>query len=87
MEMFTEKNTVAAILIYLVIIASSYHISTLIFCGLFVLDLFPRLYSDNENKEMLEMYFRKYTLEDKIRKNMKLFNLVFLPVYIVFNSE
>nr|WP_305051205.1 hypothetical protein [Elizabethkingia bruuniana] len=79
-----RKNTVAAIIIYLVVIASAYHISTLIFCGLFVLDLFPRLYSDNENKEMLEMYFRKYTLEDKIRKNMKLFNLVFLPVYIVF---
>ena len=79
-----RKNTVAAIIIYLVVIASAYHISTLIFCGLFVLDLFPRLYSDNENKEMLEMYFRKYTLEDKIRKNMKLFNLVFLSVYIVF---
>ncbi|MBG0506835.1 hypothetical protein GBO30_16550 [Elizabethkingia anophelis] len=79
-----RKNTVTAILIYLVIIASSYHISTLIFCGLFVLDLFPRLYSDNENKEMLEMYFRKYTLEDKIRKNIKLFNLIFLPVYIGF---
>ncbi|ATL42604.1 hypothetical protein OZ664_06360 [Elizabethkingia sp. HX WHF] len=79
-----RKNTVAAIIIYLVVIASAYHISTLIFCGLFVLDLFPRLYSNNENKEMLEMYFRKYTLEDKIRKNMKLFNLVFLSVYIVF---
>lgn len=79
-----RNNTVAAVLIYLVIIASSYHISTLTFCGLFVLDLFPRLYSDNENKEMLEMYFRKYTLEDKIRKNMKLFNLLFLPVYIGF---
>ncbi|MCL1671998.1 hypothetical protein [Elizabethkingia ursingii] len=79
-----RKNTVTAILAYIIIIASSYHISTLIFCGLFVLDLFPRLYSDNENKEMLEMYFRKYTLEDKILKNMKLFNLVFLPVYIGF---
>ncbi len=79
-----RKNTVTAILAYIIIIASSYHISTLIFCGLFVLDLFPRLYSDNENKEMLEMYFRKYTLEDRIRKNMKLFNLVFLPVYIGF---
>ncbi|WP_255412714.1 hypothetical protein [Elizabethkingia sp. YR214] len=79
-----RKNTVTAILAYLVIIASSYHISTLIFCGLFALDLFPRLYSDNENKEMLEMYFRKYTLKDKIRKNMKLFNLLFLPVYIGF---
>ncbi|KUY29999.1 hypothetical protein ATB96_17040 [Elizabethkingia ursingii] len=79
-----RKNTFTAILTYIIIIASSYHISTLIFCGLFVLDLFPRLYSDNENKEMLEMYFRKYTLEDKIRKNMKLFNLVFLPVYIGF---
>lgn len=79
-----RKNTVTAILAYIIIIASSYHISTLIFCGLFILDLFPRLYSDNENKEMLEMYFRKYTLEDKILKNMKLFNLVFLPVYIGF---
>lgn len=79
-----RKNTVTVILAYIIIIASSYHISTLIFCGLFVLDLFPRLYSDNENKEMLEMYFRKYTLEDKILKNMKLFNLVFLPVYIGF---
>jgi hypothetical protein len=44
------------------ILASSYHPATLIVVGAFALDYVSHVYEPNENKEMLEMYFRKYTL-------------------------
>ncbi|HIC8642838.1 hypothetical protein [Elizabethkingia meningoseptica] len=79
-----RKNTWASIVFYLIAIASAYHISTLIFCGLFIIDIFPNLCSKNESKEMFEMYFKKYSFNYKLRQNLKFLNLLLIPVSLVF---
>lgn len=81
---FLRKHSWKAILGFLIALLSSYQPATLIFTGAFVLDVISPVYTPHENKEMLEMYFKKYTLEEKIRKNTLFFNTLLLPVYCSF---
>lgn len=81
---FLRKNTGLAILGFLVIWGSAYHPVTLILAGVFALDYVSHIYELNENKEMLEMYFRKYTLKEKLRRNSLFFNILLLPAYGLF---
>ena len=81
---FLRKNTGLAILGLLMISSSSYHPVTLFLAGFFALDYISHVYEPNENKEMLEMYFRKYTLKEKIRRNSLFFNILLLPAYCLF---
>lgn len=79
-----RKSTTMVILGFIMILASSYHPATLIVVGAFALDYVSHVYEPNENKEMLEMYFRKYTFKEKLRKNSLFFNLLLLPTYCLF---
>ncbi|WP_419494410.1 hypothetical protein [Chryseobacterium bernardetii] len=81
---FLRKNSWKVILGFVIVMFSSYHIVTLILAGTFVLDFISPVYQPHESKEMLEMYFRKYTLQEKIRKNTVLFNALLLPVCCSF---
>jgi hypothetical protein len=81
---FLRKNSWRAILGFMIVILSSYHPVTLIFTGVFVLDFISLIYQPHENKEMLEMYFKQYTLKEKIRKNTLFFNTLLIPVYCSF---
>ncbi|WP_114821514.1 hypothetical protein [Chryseobacterium sp. KLBC 52] len=81
---FLRKNTWLAIFGLIVIWGSAYHPVTLILAGVFALDYVSHIYELNESKEMLEMYFRKYTLKEKLRKNSLFFNILLLPVYGLF---
>ncbi|MEJ5105922.1 MULTISPECIES: hypothetical protein [Chryseobacterium] len=81
---FLRKNSWRAILGFIIIILSSYHPLTLIFAGVFALDFISFIYQPHESKEMLEMYFKQYTLKEKIRKNTLFFNILLLPVYCSF---
>lgn len=81
---FLRKNSWRAILGFMIVILSSYHPVTLVFTGVFVLDFISLIYQPHENKEMLEMYFKQYTLKEKIRKNTLFFNTLLIPVYCSF---
>ncbi|MFZ4928077.1 hypothetical protein [Chryseobacterium sp. Mn2064] len=81
---FLRKNTWAGILGLFVVMASAYTSATLIFVGLFILDSISHIYEPNENKEMLAMYFKKFQLKEKIRRNSLFFNLLLLPAYCIF---
>lgn len=81
---FLRKNTWMAILGFVIILASSYLPATLMIVGLFALDYVSHIYEPNENKEMLEMYFRKYSFKDKLRRNSLFFNILLLPTYCLF---
>lgn len=81
---FLRKNNWRAILGFIMVILSAYHPVTLIFAGVFVLDFISLVYQPHENKEMLEMYFKQYTLKEKIRKNTLFFNMLLVPVYCSF---
>lgn len=81
---FLRKNSWRAILGFIIIILSAYHPVTLIVAGVFVLDFISLVYQPHENKEMLEMYFKQYTLKEKIRKNILFFNMLLVPVYCSF---
>ncbi|WP_223599023.1 hypothetical protein [Chryseobacterium sp. GVT01B] len=81
---FLRKNTLLAVLGFAILWCSAYHPVTLVFVGAFALDYISHLYEPNENKEMLEMYFKKYTLREKLRRNSLLFNALLLPTYCLF---
>ncbi|OCA72575.1 hypothetical protein BBI01_10710 [Chryseobacterium artocarpi] len=81
---FLRKNSWMGIIGFVIVLLSSYHPATLILAGVFVLDYISHIYEPHENKEMLEMYFKKYTLKEKIRKNSLFFNILLLPVYCSF---
>ncbi|WPO89195.1 hypothetical protein [Chryseobacterium sp. HR92] len=81
---FLRKNTLLAVLGFVILWGSAYHFVTLILAGVFALDYISHLYEPNENKEMLEMYFKKYTLKEKLRRNSLLFNALLLPTYCLF---
>lgn len=81
---YLRKNTWMFILTYLVVIASAYHQASLILCGIFLLDYLSHVYENNENKEMLEVYFKKINFKDKIYKNLVFFNALLSPTYIAF---
>jgi len=81
---YLRKNTWMFILTYLIIIASAYYPASLILCGIFLLDYLSHVYEHNENKEMLEVYFKKMSFKYKIYKNLIFFNSLLLPTYIVF---
>ncbi|MCX8531302.1 hypothetical protein [Chryseobacterium luquanense] len=81
---YLRKNTWMFILTYLVVIASAYHQASLILCGIFLMDYLSHVYEDNENKEMLEVYFKKINFKDKIYKNIVFFNTLLSPTYIAF---
>ncbi|MDN3693660.1 hypothetical protein QWZ06_15855 [Chryseobacterium tructae] len=77
---FLRKNSWKVILGFIVVLCSSYHPATLILAGTFVLDFISPVYQPHESKEMLEMYFKKHTLKEKIRKNTLFFNALLIPV-------
>lgn len=81
---FLRKNTWLAIFGFIIIWGSAYHPVTLILAGVFALDYVSHIYEPNENKEMLEMYFRTYTLKEKLRRNSLFFNVLLLPAYCLF---
>lgn len=81
---YMRKNTWMFILTYIVMIASAYYSASLILCGIFLLDYLSHVYENNENKEMLEVYFKKMNFKDKIYKNVFFFNALLSPTYILF---
>lgn len=81
---FLRKNSWMAIPGCILVLFSSYHPAALIIVGTVILDYISHIYEPNENKEMLEMYFRKYTIQKKIRKNSLFFNILLLPTYCSF---
>lgn len=81
---FLRKNSWMGILGWSIILASTYQPVTLVMVGLFALDFVSHIYEPNENKEMLEMYFRKYSFKDKLRRNSLFFNTLLLPAYCLF---
>lgn len=81
---YLRKNTWMFIVTYIVLILSAYHRASLILCGIFLLDYLSHVYENNENKEMLEVYFKKISFNDKIYKNTVFFNVLLLPAYIGF---
>ena len=87
---FLRKNTWFTIIGYVIIILSAYQTALMIFVGIFILDFFSNIYEHNESKEMLEIYFNKYSFGEKLKSNVYFFNLLLLPTYLVFlilNSE
>lgn len=81
---YFRKNTWMFIVTYIIVVASAYHQASLILCGVFLLDFLSHIYENNENKEMLEVYFKKMSFKDKIYKNFRFFNALLLPTYILF---
>lgn len=81
---FLRKNSWKVILGFIVVMFSSYQPAAMILAGTFVLDFISPVYQPHESKEMLEMYFKKHTLKEKIRQNILFFNLLLLPVYCSF---
>ncbi|MCD0477341.1 hypothetical protein LPB90_02660 [Chryseobacterium sp. LC2016-29] len=81
---YMRKNTWMFIITYIIVIASAYHQASLILCGIFLLDYLSHVYENNENKEMLEVYFKKINFKDKIYKNVVFFNALLSPTYIGF---
>ncbi|CAD0225687.1 hypothetical protein KYG33_01130 [Chryseobacterium sp. D764] len=81
---FLRKNTLLAVWGLVILWCSAYHFVALVLTGVFALDYISHLYEPNENKEMLEMYFKKYTLKEKLRRNSLLFNALLLPTYAMF---
>lgn len=81
---YLRKNTWMFIVTYIILIASAYHQASLILCGIFLLDYLSHVYENNEDKEMLEVYFKKMNFKDKIYKNVIFFNALLSPTYIVF---
>lgn len=79
---YLRKNTWVFIFTYLIILLSAYNQASLILCGIFLLDYLSHVYENNENKEMLEVYFKKISFKEKIQKNVVFFNALLLPVYI-----
>ncbi|MEC5394286.1 hypothetical protein [Bergeyella sp. RCAD1439] len=80
---FLRKYSWLSIIVFAISIISGYQTATLIFCGIFLLD-FSAVFGTNESKEMLEMYFKKFDFNFKIRKNLIFLNLLLLPSYLVF---
>ncbi len=81
---FLRKNTWLATLGLVIIWCSAYHPVTFILAAVLALDYLSHIYELNENKEMLEMYFRKYTLKQKLRRNSLFVNALLLPAYGLF---
>lgn len=81
---YFRKNTWMFIVTYIIVVASAYHHASLILGGVFLLDFLSHIYENNENKEMLEVYFKKMSFKDKIYKNFLFFNALLLPIYILF---
>lgn len=81
---YFRKNTILVILVYLILVMSSYYPASFILCGIFTFDFIGAIFEPNESKEMLEMYFKKYDFTFKLRNNLAFFNLVLLPTYIGF---
>ncbi|SFN43595.1 hypothetical protein SAMN05421594_2806 [Chryseobacterium oleae] len=81
---FLRNNSWLAMAGYGIVLASSYHPGSLIVAGVFLMDYVSDIYEPYENKEMFEMYFKKFSLKEKIRKNSLFFNVLLLPVYVFF---
>lgn len=81
---FFRKNSLLSIPLYILLVASAYHPASLIFCSLLYLDFFAAVYEKNESKEMLIKYFERTSFETKIKYHIRFFNLLLLPIYVLF---
>ena len=81
---FLRRYSWLTILSILISAISGYQTSPLIFFGIFLLDYISIIFENNESKEMLEMYFKRYDLNFKLKKNLVFFNILLLPSYLVF---
>ncbi|MCJ8496702.1 hypothetical protein MVI27_00325 [Chryseobacterium salipaludis] len=81
---FLRRTTILFFIVYGIVIASGFHKAIFIFTGLFVLEYVSYIFEPNEPKEMLQLYFKKYTFIEKLKHNVFLYNLLLVPAYIVF---
>lgn len=81
---YLRKNSVLFCIVYSLLLASAYHPTTLIFGAFFIVEYVALMFNDNENKEMLEMYFKQNTFKEKLNRNVKFYNFVLFPVYLLY---
>lgn len=81
---YLRKNSVLFCIVYSLLLASAYHPTTLIFGAFFIIEYVALMFNDNENKELLEMYFKQNTFKEKLNRNVRFYNLMLLPVYILY---
>lgn len=85
---FLREKTLIFIIYFIGLLFSAYHPFTLILMGIFYLDFISNIYKTNENKELLESFFRKHNFSEKLKNNILIFNLTLLPtcvIYIIIN--
>ncbi|WKS95020.1 hypothetical protein [Riemerella columbina] len=79
-----RQNPIGFFVIYLLLLSSAYHVSSLVLGGLLIRDFLGVIFIKNENKEILIAYFKRISLRQKIRYNALFFNVLLLPVAIIF---
>lgn len=81
---FLREKTSIFIIYFIGLLFSAYHPFTLILMGIFYLDFASNIYKTNENKELLESFFKKHDFPEKLKFNLLIFNLTLLPTYIIY---
>lgn len=81
---FFRRNSVLIIIAYILLLASAYHLASLIFLSFLLIEHLSNVYSDNENKEFFVSYFQKHSFTTKIKRNLLFLNLFLLPIGVVF---
>ncbi|MDO5616441.1 MAG: hypothetical protein Q4G16_09635 [Cruoricaptor ignavus] len=81
---FLRQHTLGFIVIYIILLISTYYQASFILFGLLVSDYLFFIFNKNENKEMLKMYFSEIDFNLKIKKNLYFLNGLLLPAYVVF---
>lgn len=81
---FLREKTLIAFIYFIGLLFSAYHPFTLILMGIFYLDFISNIYKTNENKELLESFFKKHDFSEKLKFNIIVFNLTLLPTIIIY---
>lgn len=81
---YFRKYFWAVCLGYLILLASAYHPSSLLIGALFFTEFVANIFQPNESKEQLAAFFSRHNLKDKIFFNLRFFNILLLPIVVLF---
>ncbi|MGM5630031.1 hypothetical protein O2K51_03935 [Apibacter raozihei] len=79
-----RKNIFSYLILYILLFLSSYHPFTYIVMLLLVLSSFIEIYKYLEPKELYKSYFQKFSLVEKYKISLKVFNVIIIPPFILF---
>lgn len=81
---YIRKHFIFCIVTYILFLFSTFHPFSFILMLIISLEYISNIYSEYESKELMQSYFEKFDINFKIKTANVFFNIIFIPIYLLY---